>query len=73
MTAQMIQGSAPLDLQGIAKTLAAECGDKAAIVISCGEKGIRIVGAGTLNPEEFREALYTAIQYSYSFEDQGSF
>ena len=70
MTAQEIHNSAPLDLRGIAETIAAECGEKAAIVISCGDKGLRIVGVGEISPEEFREALHAAIQYSYSLEDQ---
>jgi hypothetical protein len=66
MTAQGNQ----LDLQGIAQTIADECGAKGAIVITCGEKGIRVVGVGDLKPEEFREALHTAIEYSYSLTDK---
>jgi hypothetical protein len=70
MTAQEIQNSSPLDLQGIAQTIVDECGVKGAIVITCGEKGIRVVGVGDLKPEEFREALQTAIEYSYSLSDK---
>jgi hypothetical protein len=70
MTAQEIQKSTPLNLQGIAETVAHECGSKGAIVITCGGNGVQIVGVGDLEPEEFREALYSAIQYSYSLEDR---
>ena len=70
MTAQDIQSSNQLDLQGIAQTIKDECGAKGAIVITCGEKGIRVVGVGDLKPEEFREALHTAIEYSYSLTDK---
>lgn len=66
MTAQEIQNSSQLNLQGIAQTIANECGAKGAIVITCGDKGIRVVGVGDLTPEEFREALHAAIEYSYS-------
>jgi hypothetical protein len=70
MTAQEIQSSTHLNLQGIAQTIADECGAKGAIVITCGEKGIHVVGVGNLKPEEFREALHTAIEYSYSLTDK---
>jgi hypothetical protein len=70
MTAQEIQNSNHLDLRGIAQTIADECGAKGAIVITCGENGIRVVGVGNLEPEEFREALHTAIDYSYSISEQ---
>jgi hypothetical protein len=70
MTAHEIQKSAPLDLKGIAQTIADECGAKGAIVITCGETGVRVIGVGNLKPEEFREALRTAIDYSYSFGDE---
>ena len=66
MTAQENQ----LDLKGIAQTIAHECGAKGAIVITCGDNGIRVVGVGDLKPEEFREALHTAIEYSYSLADK---
>jgi hypothetical protein len=70
MTAHEIQKSAPLDLKGIAQTIADECGAKGAIVITCGETGVRVIGVGNLKPEEFREALRTAIDYSCSFGDE---
>jgi hypothetical protein len=58
-----------INLRGIAGTVAAECKDKGAIVISYGEEGIRI-GVENLTPEEVREALCTAIHYSYVFENE---
>jgi hypothetical protein len=70
MTAQDIQKSTPLNLEGIAQTIADECGAKGVIVITCGDQGIQVVGVGGLKSEEFREALRTAIEYSYSLEDQ---
>ena len=57
-----------LQLRGLAETVAAECGDKGAIVITFGEDGIR-VGTEGLTPTELREALCTAIHYSYVFEE----
>lgn len=66
MTTQEIQSSNQLNLEGIAQTIADECGAKGAIVITCGEKGIRVVGVGDLSGEEFREALHNAIELSYS-------
>ncbi len=57
-----------LQLRGLARTIAAECGDKGAIVITLGEEGIRI-GTEGCTPTELREALCTAIHYSYVFED----
>lgn len=70
MNTQEMQSSSQLNLQGIAQTIADECGAKGAIVITCGEKGIHVIGVGDLSPEEFREALHTAIEYSYSFGDK---
>jgi len=58
-----------LSLRGLAKTIAEECKDKGAVVISYGEEGVRI-GVENLTPEELREALCTAIHYSYVFEDE---
>lgn len=58
-----------LSLRGLAKTIAAECKDKGAVVISYGEEGVRI-GVENLTPEELREALCTAIHYSFDFEDE---
>ena len=59
-----------LNLRGIAHTVAQECGDKGAVVISYGESGIRI-GVENLKPEELREALCTAIHYSFVFDEEG--
>jgi hypothetical protein len=57
-----------INLRGLARTVAAECEDKGAIVISYGKQGVRI-GVDNLTPEELREALCTAIHYSYVFEN----
>jgi hypothetical protein len=57
-----------INLRGLAQTVAAECEDKCAIVISRGEQGVRI-GVDNLTPAELREALCTAIHYFYDFED----
>jgi hypothetical protein len=59
-----------INLRGLAGTVAAECSDKGAVVLSYGETGIRI-GVENLTPEELREALCTAIHYSYVFEEEG--
>jgi len=56
-----------LNLRGIAKTVAEECRDKGAVVVSYGEEGVRI-GTEGLTAEELRQALCTAIHYSYVFE-----
>ena len=59
---------AGLSLQGLAKTVAEETGDKGAVVISFSNEGVR-VGAEGLTPEELGEALCTAIHYFYVFEN----
>lgn len=58
-----------INLKGLAGTVAAECEDKGAVVISYGENGVRI-GVENLTPEELREALCTAIHYSFVFEKE---
>lgn len=58
-----------INLQGLAGTVAAECQDKGAVVISYGENGVRI-GVENLTPEELREALCTAIHYSFVFDQK---
>ena len=58
-----------ISLRGLAGTVAAECNDKGAVVISFGDAGVRI-GVENLTPEELREALCTAIHYSYEFEEE---
>lgn len=57
----------PLDLQRTAASIAANYGDKGALVISYGDEGIRI-GTEGLSAEEIRESLCAAIHYSYVFE-----
>jgi hypothetical protein len=57
----------PLSLRQTAGAIARNYGDKGAIVITFGDEGIRI-GAENLTPQELREALCTAIHYSYEFE-----
>ncbi len=61
-----------IDFLKLAGRVAAECQDKGAVVISYGDKGIRI-GVENLTGEELREALSTAIAYSYVFEENGRF
>jgi len=56
-------------LHDLAWTVAAECRDKGAIVISYGYKGVRI-GVENLTPEELREALCTAIRDSFEIEEE---
>lgn len=58
-----------INLQGLAGSVAAECKDKGAVVISYGENGVRI-GVENLTPDELREALCTAIHYSFVFEKE---
>jgi len=57
-----------LSLRGVAESVAAECGDKGAVVITKSDEGFRI-GVEGLTPEELREALCTAIHYSFAFEE----
>ena len=58
----------PLSLRHTAGAVARNYGDKGAVVITYGSDGIRI-GTENLTPSELREALCTAIHYSYVFED----
>ncbi len=58
-----------INLQGLAGVVASECQDKGAVVISYGENGVRI-GVENLTPDELREALCTAIHYSFAFEKE---
>ena len=62
-------GHTGINLKGLAGVVAAECEDKGAVVISYGEGGVRI-GVENLTPEELREALCTAIHYSFVFEKE---
>ncbi len=59
-----------INLRGLAGTVAAECKDKGAVVISYGEGGSVRIGVENLTPQELREALCTAIHYSYVFENE---
>ena len=59
----------PLSLRHTAAAVARNYGDKGAVVITSGPEGTRI-GVENLTPEELREALCTAIHYSFVFEDE---
>jgi hypothetical protein len=69
MAANHSQGQTGINLKGLAGVVAAECEDKGAVVISYGEGGVRI-GVENLTPQELREALCTAIHYSFVFEKE---
>ncbi len=56
----------PVGLQRMAGAIAASYEDDGAIVISVGKDGTRI-GVEGLSPEQVREALCIAINYSYEF------
>ena len=58
-----------INLQGVAQTIATECGDKGAIEISYRKQGVRI-GINNLAHADLREALWTAIRYPYVFEEK---
>lgn len=58
----------PMDLRRTARAIASNYGDKGGVVITYGEEGIRI-GVENLTPDELREALCVAINYSYAFEE----
>jgi hypothetical protein len=58
----------PLSLRHTAMAVARNYGDRGALIISVGENGVRI-GVENLTPAEVREALCTAIHYSFVFED----
>jgi hypothetical protein len=60
-----------INLKGLAGTVAAECGDKGAVVISYGEGGSVRIGVENLTPQELRQALCTAVYYSFVFEKDG--
>jgi hypothetical protein len=62
----------PLSLRHTAAAVARNYGDKGAVVITLGEDGVRI-GTENLTPSELREALCTAIHYSYVFETSDEF
>jgi hypothetical protein len=64
MTANSVQ---PLNLRHTAGAIARNYGDKGAIVITFSEDGSTRVGVENLTAEEIREALCTAIHYSFVF------
>jgi hypothetical protein len=55
----------PIDLRRTAAAIAANYGDKGAIIITSGEEGIR-VGLHGLDGQEAQEALCVAIFYAVS-------
>jgi hypothetical protein len=57
-----------LPLRRTARSIAANSGNKGAIVITLGKDGIHVAADG-LNPEEVREALCTAIHASFLFDE----
>jgi hypothetical protein len=56
-------------LHDFAWTVAAECRDTGAVVISYGHKGVQI-GVENLSPEELRAALCAAIHDSFEIEEE---
>lgn len=60
----------PVDLRRTARAVAANYGDKGAVVISVNDEGVRI-GTEGLTPDELRHALCVAINYTFEFEDSG--
>jgi hypothetical protein len=61
------KGVRPLSLRHTAAAVARNYGDKGAVVVTYADGRVRI-GAENLTPDELREALCTAIHYSYVFE-----
>ena len=59
----------PLSLRHTAAAVARNYGDKGAVVITFGAEGARI-GVENLTPDELRDALCTAIHYSFVFEGE---
>lgn len=57
----------PISLKKMATSIAKSYDDKGAIIITMGDEGIRI-GTKGLTFGEVRQALNTAIHYSYCFE-----
>jgi hypothetical protein len=57
-----------MNLRGVAQAVAAECGHKGAVVITLDGEGAVRIGVENLTPAELREALCTAVHYSYVFE-----
>lgn len=57
-----------MSLKRTAAAVARNYGDKGALVVTFGPEGVRIAAEG-LTPNELREALCTAIHYSFVFEE----
>ena len=60
----------PIDLRCTARAVAANYGDKGAVVISINDGGVRIGTEGP-TPDELCHALCVAINYTFTFEDAG--
>lgn len=58
----------PIDLRRTARAIAANYGDKGAVVITVSDEGVRI-GTEGLSTDELRHALCTAMHYSFVFEE----
>ena len=58
----------PVDLRRTARAIAANYGDKGAVVITVSDEGVRI-GTEGLSPDELRYALCVATHYSFMFEE----
>jgi hypothetical protein len=58
----------PIDLRRTARALAANYGDKGAVVITVNDEGVRI-GTEGLSPDELQYALCVAINYTFEFKD----
>lgn len=58
----------PIDLRRTARAIAANYGDKGAVVITVSDQRVR-VGTEGLTPDELRHALCVAIHYSFLFEE----
>lgn len=60
----------PMSLRHTAGAIARNYGDKGAVVITFNaEEGETRMGVENLTPQELREALCTAIHYSFVFEE----
>ena len=57
----------PVDLRRTAAAVARNYGDKGAVIVTIGDDGTRI-GVENLTPNELRQALCTALHYSFVFE-----
>ena len=60
----------PLKLRNTARAIARNYGDKGAMIISVNADGRVRIGTEGLTPEELRNALCVAINYSFAFEEK---